>query len=754
MKIFRKILFFVVLLFCLNLSPYKCTEEKMSYNGFRDPAVQRFFNSDTVNQQIYDQSLNNTLSSLYFSNLRQNIPFNMYNSCGYVALSMYLSFLDTTYNDNIIPEHLESKSSQIEIVQQNNGPSDDWYSLDHQSPGVVTEDLSIVNNMNLNTYLNLSSSLKNTYFHSLLVDIFKTNSMFSHSNNSLGLSYNGMKSLISTYFNQYLSYSPSMYNVTEGRNSESLYQYVRSKVFNGIPVIVFIENNEMNHIGVAYNYDPHTLEIFVHSGWKNEQGEAVNKLIIKHGYETVAEDFKIKDAITIELNQTYHTHIYNYIDNNSSGFCACEFLVPSFVNVTNLYVDSTPQVTWFSFYQHPTFENLNCHFEIYISSNTQNVIQVLNYSDNEYYLDYDVWLSLVAEFESEILDIHIKFKCNSLLLERETILFYDLDYDSEKALLITSSDYNNGADFPNFLHTNNDYLICDIQSSGIQISSTYIVLNPSLSNLSSLIHYYFDKEISRFDLNIGFVGSTIPSTLYNNATLFVQIYKEGQWITYFDLLQANLFEIEVGGNTSFIPIYFYDSVDQIKIKYQIYDESTYNTNLNLLIKPCTAYSKEVHTNADANEMKYEPNLWNIDLSYPTNCYAYALNDPALGFLQLGSLSHPGSSYLNYPGTIDSGVLKSCLVQDVTALGKGIQELENEHSPCLHGGYRIGLFAPEDCMDFHFYRQNKDGTRSHKMGATAVTNRDSDGNIIYNPMNCARHYTYYYEKIAFYEIYDL
>ena len=43
------------------------------------------------------------------------------------------------------------------------------------------------------------------------------------------------------------------------------------------------------------------------------------------------------------------------------------------------------------------------------------------------------------------------------------------------------------------------------------------------------------------------------------------------------------------------------------------------------------------------------------------------------------------------------------------------------------------------FDYHWYRQNSDGTWSHKQGHTNVTNVDASGDVIYNPQTCDRNY---------------
>ena len=43
------------------------------------------------------------------------------------------------------------------------------------------------------------------------------------------------------------------------------------------------------------------------------------------------------------------------------------------------------------------------------------------------------------------------------------------------------------------------------------------------------------------------------------------------------------------------------------------------------------------------------------------------------------------------------------------------------------------------MDFHWYRQNSDGTWSHKRGLTNISCLDESGQVIYDPQMCDRSY---------------
>lgn len=56
-----------------------------------------------------------------------------------------------------------------------------------------------------------------------------------------------------------------------------------------------------------------------------------------------------------------------------------------------------------------------------------------------------------------------------------------------------------------------------------------------------------------------------------------------------------------------------------------------------------------------------------------------------------------------------------------------------------GFYKIAI-ALDGGRDYHFYRQNPDGTWSHKLGRKGeVQNVDASGNIIYDPETCDRNY---------------
>jgi len=174
------------------------------------------------------------------------------------------------------------------------------------------------------------------------------------------------------------------------------------------------------------------------------------------------------------------------------------------------------------------------------------------------------------------------------------------------------------------------------------------------------------------------------------------------------------------------------------------------------------------------ELEYDPDFWNETVVTSgryikdyTNCYAYAINnqiDPiGTNFgCNYGATYHnqyvkqqPGEFYntyngsgdivtiYNFGGYVDGSLVKDAVEKDFalynSLLGTNIHFWE-EWEVIPEGGYKVylavspgGLFSNGD---YHWYRQNPDGTWSHKQGTTAVTNLDANKNVIWDPKTAA------------------
>lgn len=125
--------------------------------------------------------------------------------------------------------------------------------------------------------------------------------------------------------------------------------------------------------------------------------------------------------------------------------------------------------------------------------------------------------------------------------------------------------------------------------------------------------------------------------------------------------------------------------------------------------------------------------WGSGSTSKGNCYRYACDDPA----------KPGEAHSPFPGGSDPGRHITCKDIMDGARKQGAQDPDG--SGCCAKGWRkiAGVVQdksnPGSDNDFHWYRQEADGTWSHKRGATAASKVDASGNPITDPAKANRKY---------------
>lgn len=125
--------------------------------------------------------------------------------------------------------------------------------------------------------------------------------------------------------------------------------------------------------------------------------------------------------------------------------------------------------------------------------------------------------------------------------------------------------------------------------------------------------------------------------------------------------------------------------------------------------------------------EYSPAAWNDanGIEYNNNCYNYGCD------IQTGTYAQPGRASGNMYANINchdvgNGAQSDGLVPVNCDEGCGCKE-------CCH---QVALvIAPG--WDYHWYRKDRDGRWSHKMGGTPATNLDESGNIITDPRTADR-----------------
>lgn len=150
------------------------------------------------------------------------------------------------------------------------------------------------------------------------------------------------------------------------------------------------------------------------------------------------------------------------------------------------------------------------------------------------------------------------------------------------------------------------------------------------------------------------------------------------------------------------------------------------------------------------EVPYNPGTWNGSVDQLlNNCYNYALNQQAPENGDI--LQQPGESSGNPYTSYSADSVANAAMADGNAGGWVFAE-NNPNEACPNGTYRVALVIdpfvspqPSDTSyDYHWYRQNPDGTWSHKPWQTPVTNKEAgttNPKTITNPQNANRDYTY-------------
>ena len=249
----------------------------------------------------------------YFTHLDANTAYNIDGSCGYVAISCWLSFYDTFWNDNLIPESYDQPSTSLDV-----------------SPGVkdesVFESMSVEDFFYLFTANDYNNSYVDTYFQLLLYKLIQQkgeetgqNYIYLYTNEdgileiSNGVNYGKMQLIINTYLFDYLNLTSDDCVLktisyedgeSESEGKEEVKDFAVHYVQQGYPVIVGIPN----HVTVAYDYNESTDTLYGYWGHRTEE---------MHSPYT---DFSDAYAIVLSMD---HVHSDNYILNGVET-CSCQ----------------------------------------------------------------------------------------------------------------------------------------------------------------------------------------------------------------------------------------------------------------------------------------------------------------------------------------------------------------------------------------------------------------------------------------------
>lgn len=143
-------------------------------------------------------------------------------------------------------------------------------------------------------------------------------------------------------------------------------------------------------------------------------------------------------------------------------------------------------------------------------------------------------------------------------------------------------------------------------------------------------------------------------------------------------------------------------------------------------------------------------LYEIDNSYyehksNNNCYTFAINQPLNPYTKepYGMYEHCQPGWLggkkkrkedNFTRN-NFYMLIDLVMKDLKDIGYEMIDSTYEEYVDDENCWKIA-FAYGDA-DYHWYRQNANGTWSHKKGQKDILHKDEDDKIIYNPKECNR-----------------
>jgi hypothetical protein len=202
------------------------------------------------------------------------------------------------------------------------------------------------------------------------------------------------------------------------------------------------------------------------------------------------------------------------------------------------------------------------------------------------------------------------------------------------------------------------------------------------------------------------------------------------------------------------------------------------------INSLTDKDKALHivSQTSGAEIPYEPDLWNANnaVRLRTNCYAYALdmkthadgrsflsrdeakrasNDVEYFKILICDYKLTEISFALQPGMYSGKEFSMSIMQNSKSFyefcykdmkaNPAIADVKkiSRFSSISAGYYRVCLVTADE--DYHWYRQNPNGTWSHKPGAETVIQMDASNEIIYDPTLADRNGAFNYHTVVGY-----
>ncbi len=319
---------------------------------------------------------------------------------------------------------------------------------------------------------------------------------------------------------------------------------------------------------------------------------------------------------------------------------------------------------------------------------------------------------------------------------------------------VAQNDYGFADAYPTDTTTSTNYLTHELDS-GLSfktrryrtgfIQNEYVVMSCIKTNITkAFIEYRFEDPVNRIDVELTHWREYASEWLDKDTGVAeLQILDGATWIEKFDLLADETALPRNRNNPTTYTIKFDTPVYRFRFYSEVNNAQSSSSNRGrICIGNMRLWFPKNHgyLPLSGSELNYEPGLWNNSSVSYYNCYAYALNTKNYGFMQPGqSVGHTTWTHaeITNPNTVLYYVNLDSANYGFTFTSVGRNDV------CPDGTYKVALVIDNETtwynsiVDYHWYRQDSDGTWSHKPGGTNVTNKDYSNNLIYDPQYCNR-----------------
>lgn len=773
MKKIIKFIFIVLLCFGLNVNSNKKDYSKVAtYDMATIISQSMYFGLAELNiNKVYQ---NGYYAPYYFKNLVDNFPVNSHDTCNYTAIAMLLSFYDTYLNDGIIAERYEMKAD----LNSNSHPHNVY------SPGVSYEDEGI-SNLSSSEYNGYIMSSYNTDFQALLIKIARDYGIVT--NSDFGMNLSQIRNLLNRYLSITNNYSYPFTTLTNQDENLTTYSFVKKYIKQGFPVLLRVAGGASTngHTVIAYDYDESTGELYVHTGWKRG-GVALSHIPL--GATMYSQ---LLDAIVL-IPVSTHYHSDNYY-SGGSYFCPCQIMYRNnninIENTTN-YLDRIPKYSWDSTCKERWISSNNFKYIVTIKDSLNNVISTYETKKNEITLRPADWKYICETKTNYKLDVRFVYTGedsfyninNSNLIKTFTVpsSLKDNPYLTPSMANVNAPGYLNVTTYE--YNINNNLFSIGYKRSIYNANDDVITVSTIGTGINTTSLYFeFENPITRLDMELAICEDSQNELIKGKYRIRIFKLDDNNNEIYLSSLVENddscdINELPIGINNMYlINTYFNEPIEKFVIKFEYLGFSLSSLG-KFAIGDMIFYKGDLPgpdnpLPLSGYELVYDERYWNetatdktgiIMIKSLTNCYGYALNNHYIPGTKISTGNFYPGEYSNYimtvPYTKDDIV--EAINRDFKMLGENFERYVffqevSKYQICPIGSYKIAIALDNiGNNDFHFYRQNIDGSWSHKLGKLEITDKDFQNNIIFDPETCEREtgdLFQYTEFVGFYAV---